>query len=229
MSGRFLAAPLFIATALISRLNVKKDSRYFIYLLIFGVIGITSPRSPLLSDSYYPQTLTLEEKLDQKGISDERAFYYETTGLLSNINRENNVPAGTWIWGFWEYDEEQRTVEISNASGVIGYESGPSVHWIDHNALLDALLARLPIRDAEKWRIGRIGHFKRAIPAGYLGTLESGDTMISDPYLRVYYEKLSTVITGKLFTQERWIEIWNFNTGRYEELIARYVEDNSTN
>jgi arabinofuranosyltransferase len=228
MSGRFLAAPLFIAAALISRLNVHKDNRYFIYILIFGVIGITSPRSPLLSDSYYPATLSFEEKLDKRGISDERAFYYETTGFLFT-SRENEFPAARWLWGFWEYDEEERTVQISNASGVIGYESGPSVHWIDNNALLDALLARLPIRDAEKWRIGRIGHFKRATPVGYLETLESGDNMISDAYLRVYYEKLSTVITGRLFTRERWIEIWNFNTGRYDELITRYVEGNSTN
>ena len=102
-------------------------------------------------------------------------------------------------------------VVISYNIGIFGFTVGPSVHVVDRWALSDPLLARLPTQP--RWRIG---HFERAIPVGYIETLESGRNVIRDKQLALYYSKLQKVIRGPLFDIQRWIEIWKLNTGAYK-------------
>jgi hypothetical protein len=37
-----------------------------------------------------------------------------------------------------------------------------------------------------------------------------------------YYDKLALVTRGPLFDVNRWVEIWNLNTGQYDPLLADY-------
>ena len=57
------------------------------------------------------------------------------------------------------------------------------------------------------------------MPEGYLETHIRGHNMIADSSLAVYYDKLCVVTRGDLFDFNRWIEIWNINTGEYDHLI----------
>ena len=59
---------------------------------------------------------------------------------------------------------------------MFGYYAGPNVYVVDELALADALLARLPARRVDQWRIG---HFQRTLPAGYLDTLRVRATSFS--------------------------------------------------
>ena len=68
-------------------------------------------------------------------------------------------------------------MRISGAIGLDGYMRGPETHILDVMALADPLLARLPAKDMQHWRIG---HIERAIPEGYPETLRTGENHITD-------------------------------------------------
>ena len=84
----------------------------------------------------------------------------------------------------------------------------------------DPLLSKLPIPDNARWRIG---HFARAMPQDYFNTLSSGENVIKDKCLAIYYDKLSLITRGNLFDGNRIQEIWNMNTGKYDYLLDSYI------
>ena len=64
---------------------------------------------------------------------------------------------------------------------------------MDHYALGDPLLARLPPIPEPFWRIG---HFWRLPPFGYYTTILTGRNLLVEPGLAEYYEKLSLITRG---------------------------------
>jgi arabinofuranosyltransferase len=102
--------------------------------------------------------------------------------------------------------------------GITAITAGRKTIIIDEYALSDPLLARLP---PERFRMA--GHFKRAVPAGYLTYRESGSLAGMDPDLRQYYEPLRLIITGPLFNWQRIQTIWRFNMGAYDHHRDAYV------
>ena len=111
---------------------------------------------------------------------------------------------------------------VGKGIGYLGFYAGPQVHLIDYFALSDTLLARLPLQQGIKWDIG---HIRRAIPDGYLETLETGTNQIADPNLATYYEKLSTVTRGKLWSWDRIQTILDLNIGKYDTLLDAYLRE----
>jgi arabinofuranosyltransferase len=87
--------------------------------------------------------------------------------------------------------------------------------FLDMFGLEDAFLARIPYQPEPDWRIG---HFVRQAPAGYLQTVQSGKNQIENPCLREYYDVLHQVISGPLFTADRWKAIVGLNFGVYDHL-----------
>ena len=109
---------------------------------------------------------------------------------------------------------------IRKNTGVFGYFAGPQVYIIDYLALSDPLLARLPAIYDLNWRIG---HFERVVPEGYLQTVYNQKNLLTDPNLAAYYDKLSLAISGNLFDPQRWLAIWQLNTGQLNDLIDQNV------
>lgn len=101
---------------------------------------------------------------DEHGIGDERLFYFQDTGLLQ-YQRNIRLPKDRFSLEGRAYqargDDE---THVHGSVGFRGYFAGAGTHIIDYYALGDALLARLPAAYSTQWRIG---HFGRAIPAGY--------------------------------------------------------------
>jgi len=64
-----------------------------------------------------------------------------------------------------------------------------------------------------------IGHFRRSVPDGYINTLETAVNEIEDPGIAEYYEKLSLITRGRIWSLERWQAIWKLNTGQYDYLL----------
>ena len=58
------------------------------------------------------------------------------------------------------------------------------------------------------------------LPVGYRKTLLTGTNYLEDKHLAVYYDKLTKVTRGDLFDPGRLVEIWNFNAGKFADLIA---------
>jgi hypothetical protein len=54
-------------------------------------------------------------------------------------------------------------------------------------------------------------------------TLQTGKMQITEPHLALYYQKLSSLITGPLWSWDRLVNIWKFNTGQYNYLITDYI------
>ena len=66
------------------------------------------------------------------------------------------------------------------------------------------------------------GHYFRDIPDGYLETLESGTNRLADPALHQYYDRLSEVLRGPLFSTQRFKSVWYLNAGAGRQFAARY-------
>ncbi|MFN8457459.1 MAG: hypothetical protein U0401_22835 [Anaerolineae bacterium] len=225
MSGRFLAAPLLVAVSLLATDNLFSVRvllvRAPLWLLGSGVvlvIGLLSPHPPLLSGVDYGQNR--QEIRDRYGIEDERAYYYQSSGLLRALQQPNLTwPNHSWVDKGQAARLEETSVIVRGAIGYFGFFAGPEVYVVDKMALADPLLARLPAELGPDWRIG---HFTRPIPLGYLETLQSGTNQITNQNLAAYYDKLALVIRGNLFDSNRWREIWNLNTNKYNWLLVGY-------
>jgi len=214
MSGRYFTAPLAVSAAIISRLRFGSLGAYAVTLALVLTIGLAPiwfvpQRSPS-----YGEGKGLYAYIDDQGISDERRFYYGQMGFLMSLRA--GAPAG-YASGSWVHTSQQpEPVQLVGTLGISGFRAGPNVHVIDRNALADPLMSRMPLQDPSHWRIG---HFRHIIPDGYLETLRTGESRIADPNIASYYGKLSFVVRGQLWDPRRLTEIWNLNTGKYENLL----------
>lgn len=236
MSGRFLSIPILLSALILLRIEIKSIKTMIVSSIIIIVLGSLSPRPNLLSFPSYslgPKIINafrFGPKIFgmNNGITDERFWYYEHTGLLNNIFQKK-IELHPWVQHA-KMLKEQNTILVKSTVGLFGYYAPREIHIVDQYALTDPLLSKLPA--TEYWLIGkekpeeekfwRIGHFARKIPDGYLETIETGEIKISNPNLSKYYNKLSVLIKGDLFSWDRLIEIWNFNTGQYSFLLDDY-------
>lgn len=92
---------------------------------------------------------------------------------------------------------------------------------IDFIGITDPLLARLPSNIAYMYSTGNI---PRDVPAGYVHARGSGDVSRMEPDIGAYYRKLRFVVSGELWSMARLREIWRFNRGDYDALLAAYAD-----
>ena len=226
MSGRFFTAPYLVAVALLLHIDLLPRGRS--WLVAPGLVlalALLSPHPPLLNGPAYGQGYQSDPSYAGHGV-DERAFYHPYTGLLNAIAQPDTLfPIHGWAdWGRRLHtfaDQGLPAVVTWPFVGFIGFYAGPESHLLDVLGLGDPLTARLPMLAEADWRIG---HYKRVLPEGYLETYLYDSNLIADPDLARYYDQLKIIISGNLFTTERWKAIWKMNTGQYDHLIdtARY-------
>jgi arabinofuranosyltransferase len=216
-SGRLLTAPFFCAVALLSRYDLDALEGHLVLSLFAIVIvigaGAVYPTFHLGAGDL--DAIRGADFIDDKGIADERMWYY-LTNSLARTNRTVELPNHRWKFDGLSLNAGDESVVVDESIGMVGYYAGPQVHIVDRWALADPLLARLPAYRNVYWRIG---HFDRVIPQGYLETLRSGENRIADRDLAQYYDRLALIVRGRLFDLNRLVEIWRFNTGRYDHLL----------
>jgi arabinofuranosyltransferase len=103
--------------------------------------------------------------------------------------------------------------------GKWGYSLDRNVKVVDGFAIVDPLLARLPMMGD---RIATMGMTTRAIPQGYMEAVATGSTAQMDPDLAAYYEKLRIVVSGDVWSAARLKEVLYFNLGVYDNLLEKY-------
>ena len=220
MVGRMLTPIIFTGTILVIRFQYKKIQKF--WLLLTGIALATSLfATPLtiLSDENYKVKISALDcvNLSKSLAGDERCFYYRTTGLWRKwVGGQPAVNAVPWKDMGNDLKQSDKQVNVTETIGIKGFFAGPEIHIVDQLALADAFLARLP---PDPTQPKRVGHIRRVIPAGYIETLETGANKIENPDLALYYEKLALVIRGDLYEKQRWIEIWNLNSGKYNHLL----------
>lgn len=232
MSGRFLTAPLLlgVATALgvareagRSRRSRRSDWLPAAACAALAVYGFAWPGSRWLSGRSFGNPPGFASPA---AITDERAYYYPTTGLLRVLaERARLVAAGLPVPPYEgailgaRFARRDEPVALQKAVGYFGYFAGPHKTVVDVWAICDPLLARIPFRPAgDDWRVG---HFERPVPAGYLESLRSGQNRIRDPRLAEVYEALDRVTRGPLWDAQRWRAIWRLHTGFYRAALER--------
>ena len=213
MSGRFLAAPFFMAVLFLVRQRFTRWATPGIATAaaVVMVIAIT-PRTNF-SGGHFGEGNQLTY-ISLSGISDERGFYYQWTGLLPVLHG-TRVADTPWALEGRALAARGPRVVPSRSVGIVGYYAGPAVHIVDIYALCDPLLARLPSTDA--WRIG---HFERRLPDGYLETLATGRNMIRDPGLSELQRRLEVITREPVWTRQRFETAVALNLGGYDELVG---------
>jgi arabinofuranosyltransferase len=222
MSGRFLTGPLLLAVVVLARLEWSGKST-LVAAVAAVALALLLPHSPLRAPTHYGDDVDSPwDHIDERGITDERAYWFHYTGLFSRKRtdpNERHVTRGYPVSK--ELLEPGRHVSISHNMGYAPFFAGPEVHWIDDAGLADPLLARLPIYadgallapelNAFRQLPWRIAHFRRALPDGYQATIESGRNQLTSPGLAELYDALALVTRGDLWSSERLVTILRLN------------------
>jgi len=206
MVGRFFAVPFLIivlifSQTLIGKLNNPKTLFLSGLLILFGLL---SPFPTIYPDKTSPYLLWF------KGITNERQFYFENTGLLSD-GTFKNIPKHKWI----DYGKELRKISQNNGGliivheniGFLGYYAGNDVYIVDEYAIGNAYLAHQPMNDYSNWRIG---HFRREVTTDYLLSLKLGENLIEDKNLKELFDEVSIKTKTNVWNKNRLLSIIPF-------------------
>ncbi len=212
MLGRFYSPLVVLAALTVASFPINLSSTHALAIMIpLLALGLSSPSSTIA----YHNTRN-EPLIDVRGIADERQVYAEHSSLML-ASRFAGLPQHDWVFdAVSSKNSQQHAAELGYNIGLKGFFSGPQARLIDVLALTDPLLARLPAKRDPTWRVG---HYLRAIPHGYLETVQTGHNQIQDTALRHYYNVLSDITQGPLFSPSRWLEIIKFNLGSYDYLV----------
>ncbi len=212
MSGRFYAAPGFLALCLLALQTPPQWLMQRVNLVVpamFVLLGVL-----LVYRMMDHEVATLPDS----GIRDERNFYYADLGLVPVLQRW--AAAGTEpVPGLGQRAEGLKQVaERANdyyavavlGAGLLGYYGGPMVHIVDMLALTDPFLARLPAIPG-----ARVGHYRRMIPGRYTETVTNAYPTTSVAELLPLLNDVSMAARAPLFAEGRWAAIWRLASGRY--------------
>jgi arabinofuranosyltransferase len=132
------------------------------------------------------------------GITDERAYYFAATSLVGRPWRSQPVEH-PWVDEIGWFRAREFEVTVGSV-GFVGYYAGPDLYVVDHHALTDAFLARIPRDVTVPWRPG---HYERAMPAGYLETLRTGQVRLVEPEHRALWEEIEWRTRDPVFDRDR--------------------------
>jgi len=218
MSGRFLTPVLFVSVIGLAGMNIAwKPAGLAAALATVLLFGLTPEYNPLFSGFDYGRGRNQDREIGRaSGIADERGFYYEQTGLL-NWQRGVSMPNHRWreVGEAWQTGDSGQTV-IGAAIGFAGYWAGPDIHIIDIFGLADPLLSRMRAAPDPDWRVG---HAARAVPDGYLETVETGVDQIADSGIARFYDKVKLVTQGSLLSWSRLKTAVALNLGSYDHWL----------
>ncbi|CAN7665098.1 hypothetical protein LJR260_005041 [Variovorax paradoxus] len=202
MGGRFFSAPLLLACLLVGFKLRKHGGLWKALWTAYLAISVGALQVTVFSPSSFDQKI-----LAESGVADERGFYYQQLGVLPVLRR------GTWNSHPWLLEgatlKEVPGTYTRCAVGMTGYAGGPDIYWIDPLALTEPFLARLPARTG-----GRVGHYERAFPAGYLESTVARQNLILDPALSRLYADVDLATRAPLTAPGRMAAIWRLNADK---------------
>lgn len=218
MQGRFLV-PSFFASVLIVGTWLTERTPRFAAIVMFAALALTCvPGVPRVARFDWQPDPTYGAGADD--ILEEEVRGQWDHGLLSP-GRVTRAEAT-----FGSYGEklvadglQSRLVHIWGSVGWAGFRAGTYVHYVDP-WLCDPLLARLPLAEPGRWRIG---HFYRRVPAGYLESLATGENRITHPGLARFWNALRSAVRDPVWSGERWRNLWALWTGSFGEDVADFV------
>lgn len=192
MAGRFFTPVLLVAAFEVAGRFPLRHGRALVALLF--LYALVLPGSPWTTRSSYRAAYDYRTP-GEAGITDERGYYFKESSLRAHLLGLDRTPPPL-----------TEPVTVAATVGATGLQAGLDRILVDENALCDPLLARLPAE-----RPWRIGHFRRAIPVGYLSSLEEGRNRVANRYVRALYADLRRITQGPLWSAKRWRAIARLN------------------
>ena len=215
MRGRFFTAPFVLSLFVLSKLYIPRKNRDIgigIAVISLGLLG-TAP--PILSHSGFGKVVDSPAIRGKEGISNEREFYFQGTGLIAAKGR--SLPHHKWVDIGKAAKQNPDPIFLAGTMGFIGYYAGPQKYIVDQHALTDPFLAHLPSLYRLDWRPG---HNQRLLLNSYLKSLIERENLLEDPGLRDLYAAIELICRGPLWDRERWGLIWKINaTSSYQKRI----------
>jgi arabinofuranosyltransferase len=223
MSGRFFSLPFFIAFLVMSGSIPSRLAPVPVAAILASMMF--SPFSPVKANSrFYPEPTGYHNIIDTRKYVDE-----EGTTLIRTL-KEGGVVDHAWLRAGESFRAEGARVRVGAAAiaplavGFFGYAAGPDKYIIDVLGLTDPLLAHITPCNARSMAEWTPGHFFRDPPDGYLSSIQLSANLIQDPDLRVYYDKLTNITRGRLFSGNRLADIVRLNMGWYDGYLTRFNE-----
>ncbi len=231
MGGRFFSLSFF--TALIIIINValvQRQNAVIAMIAITLLLGISAKDPIFTSGKDYgsKRDLAPTQEWHQRGITDERASWYQHSGLLLST-RFVDMPRPTPEWDFlkliekWVPDQTDANGRCSGMiipTGYAGFFTPRHCHVFDSNGQVDPLMSRIPAPIKRDWKQG---HQFKTVPAGYHATIRTGVNQITDPSLAAFYDKLSIITRGPIFSWKRFKTIVAMNLGYYDHYLEEYA------
>ncbi len=218
MSGRFFAVPFFISIVLFVEWADRRRSA----LVAGGMLAVYLVWSPVSSLKFgtpfyrpHPHPRFFDTKWLAKA---------EGAALL-NWRPGKSLPDHPWLHYGYQLRRLPERIHVGGALGgepvgYVGFAAGPEKHIIDVLALTDPLLARLPAIKPPNMVEWRPGHFRRAIPDGYVASVAARGNLIVDHNIGHYYDLLVIITRGPLFSAERLGAIWTMNRGGHRGMMG---------
>lgn len=158
-------------------------------------------------------------------ISDEREYYFDTTGFYNNIR--SIVKTGKSCWRDTWNDESPDLLRkqgfrgdiLDNAAGILVYKNS-DLYLNDTYCLGDPLMSRLPAVYHTAWRAG---HLRRICPEGYRDSVYEDENRIEDEDLHAYYDKIRLITRGDILSLDRIKTSIDLMLGKYDVLIENYT------
>jgi arabinofuranosyltransferase len=215
LGGRFLAVPLLIGFIVFAKLVTTRAVGGVVAAVVV-VYAVWSSVSPVKMGTRFYQP----HPQDPNRI-DANWYVHQEGAALLDLMKGEPLPDHKWFHDGERFRDEPVRVHVGGAFdgpavGYFGFAAGPAKHIIDWCALGDPLLARLPACRAVPWKSG---HFRRAIPEGYLESISTGQNAIAEPSLREYYDKLRKITRGRIFDRGRLWDVLKMNCGCYQHLL----------
>lgn len=227
MAGRFLVSAFIASVLLILELQVMKRLRRFSKPIKLCIVG-----GALLYLAFFPYTtLNIPYEMPahdikavkaNHGIADERCYYFETNslmawlGYITSCNSEEKMifPNTPFSWvGYNIKNNPDLELPQAEIIGMFGYHLGTKKIILDRLALPDPFLARHPVINTKKFRIG---HFYRIISDDYAETVNTGKNCLKDTKDAHLYDLIVLATQSKdYFSLERLKAIWLLNTNQW--------------
>ncbi|MDV2469323.1 hypothetical protein QR674_10030 [Acinetobacter chinensis] len=205
MYGRFLTIP-YIVSLFIFINNYKTTQKITTFIItIVAALSIYN---------FYQFSFKKTEQfiISNKSFNDERAFYYNTTGLLPNLKNTNVGIADHFLETRYLFEAPVNQPTDLYTMGFNGYLASklfPQKHIVDRLALTDAFLAAHPMN----YGYWRIGHFERAVNQEYMDSIQQNKNLITLAQDHYVFEQVYLLTKAPLNDPRRIQAIVNWHNG----------------
>lgn len=207
MNGRFYLVPFVVSLLVLTRTALPGPRVLAPTVLALVLLGTVAAERPPFDVLLPNARFGANQSVNGVGVADEQRYYLLVSGLFHGAHPPPHVNyrSGTRL--------REGDVIVARAIGFLGYGAADRGVVIDPIALADPFLARFPAARDPDWRVG---HIRRALPAGYEQSVRTGECAM-EPALCSAWRDVRLVTRAPLFDGARWDALWRVWSGSFDD------------